>query len=104
MIEEALSESQCAIVGPYSRVAPALEAARTEQLDAAVLDVNLAGARVYPVAEILAGRGIPFLLLSGYGSEGAPSAHPEWTVCNKPFTPEELVSRLRQQIGQRAVN
>ena len=68
LIEDILTDSKCIIVGPYDRVPAALEAARTLALDAAVLDVNLAGTKVYPVAEMLSARGIPFVLLSGYGA------------------------------------
>ena len=50
----------------------ALDAVRSEQFDLAVLDVNLGGEKVYPVAELLAERHIPFVFLSGYGDEAIP--------------------------------
>jgi CheY-like chemotaxis protein len=99
LIEDILADSKCIIVGPYDRVPAALEAARTLALDAAVLDVNLAGTKVYPVAEMLSARGIPFLLLSGYGPEAAPAAHASWPVCSKPFKPEQLITTLAEQIA-----
>jgi|SRR4051794_38862315 len=102
LIEDALSTSKCVIVGPYDRVPAALEAARTLALDAAILDVNLAGTKVYPVAEMLSGRGIPFLLLSGYGPDAAPIEHPSWPVCSKPFRAEQLTAMLAQQIASTA--
>jgi hypothetical protein len=40
---------------------------------------------VYPVAEALSARRIPFLLLSGYGANAVPDDHPEWRFCDKPF-------------------
>jgi len=101
LIEEVLTDSGCIIVGPYDRVPRALEAARTLDLDAAVLDVNLAGMKVYPVAEMLSDRGIPFLLLSGYGPGAVPAEHPSWPVCSKPFKNEELIAMLAQQIAAR---
>jgi len=101
LIEDTLSESDCIIVGPFDKVSNALKAAQAEQIDAAVLDVNVAGVRVYPVAEVLAARGIPFLLLSGYGQDAVPLSHPEWRACSKPFTPEDLVSKLIDQVKQR---
>ncbi len=94
LIEDTLADEQCIVLGPYDRVPAALAAVEIETVDAAILDVNLAGVKVYPVAELLAARGIPFLLLSGYGQSAAPSEHPEWRVCNKPFTPEQLVAQL----------
>jgi hypothetical protein len=49
---------------------------------------------VYPVAEALARRGIPFLLLSGYGSGAVPPGHPEWIACSKPFHTDDLIDAL----------
>ena len=94
LIEDILADHQCTVVGPFERVSKALEAARVEQIDVAVLDVNLAGEKVYPVAEILEERGIPFLLLTGYGTQAVPPNHPNWTAQGKPFRPAELVAAL----------
>ena len=94
LIEDFLADLGCKTIGPFRSVAQALEAARTEDLDLAVLDVNLDGERVYPVAELLAERHIPFLFLSGYGEEAIPPDHAEWKVCAKPFKSEVLVRML----------
>jgi DNA-binding response OmpR family regulator len=94
LIEDFLADMGCTTVGPFRSVAVALEAARTEDLDLAVLDVNLDGERVYPVAEMLAERRIPFLFLSGYGEEAIPPGHAEWKVCAKPFRSEVLMRML----------
>jgi CheY-like chemotaxis protein len=101
LIEDILTDSKCIIVGPYDRVPAALEAARTLALDAAVLDVNLAGTKVYPVAEMLSARGIPIVLLSGYGAGAAPAEHASWQVCSKPFKSEQLIAILAEQIASR---
>jgi len=98
LIEDVLVEEGCTIVGPFNRVDAALIAARTEKIDLAVLDVNLAGVKVFPVADALAERGVPFLFLSDYGEHAAPPSHPEWRVCSKPFRPEELTQKLRDQL------
>ena len=98
LIEDTLTDENCVVVGPFDSVKSALTAARTEPLDAAVLDVNLNGAKVYPVAEMLASRGIPFLLLSGYGPNAIPNDRPEWRVCSKPFKPTELVVQLVERV------
>ena len=96
LIEETLIDYGCVVTGPFSTVGSALAAAQEVAVDAAVLDVNLRGERVYPVAEMLAARGIPFLLLSGYGRDGVPPAHPEWQACAKPFLPRDLVATIAQ--------
>jgi CheY-like chemotaxis protein len=98
LIEDMLAEQECSVIGPFSRLPDALEAAQTEALDLAVLDVNIAGVKVYPVAEVLAVRGVPFLFLSGYGQNAIPKGHPDWQVCNKPFRKEELIGMLVNQL------
>jgi CheY-like chemotaxis protein len=94
LIEDLLVDLGCSIVGPCSSVAKALEAARIEAFDLAVLDVNLRGEKVYPVAEVLAERHIPFLFLSGYGDEAIPSGRSAWKVCAKPFKGDDLAEML----------
>jgi DNA-binding response OmpR family regulator len=95
LLESILEDENCITVGPYSDLPSALEAAHREMVDAAVLDVNLAGQMVFPVAEVLAKRGVPFLLLSGYGMRALPEDRRHWPVCDKPFKTEELLSMLR---------
>ena len=94
MLEDFLNDFGCDVVGPCGTVEKALHVVRTEALDLAVLDVNLAGERVYPVAEALAERQIPFLFLSGYGEEAIPPGHADWKVCAKPFRGAELAGML----------
>lgn len=94
LIEEMLADIGCIILGPFSTVTKALAAASTEGFDLAVLDVNVAGEKVYPVADALAARDIPFLFLSGYGDTAIPPGHPDWKVCNKPFKVQELTDML----------
>jgi CheY-like chemotaxis protein len=80
----------------------ALEAARNEALDLAILDVNVAGVQVYPVADVLHARKIPFLFLSGYGRTAIPLEHPDWQVCAKPFHQEDLIGMLVGQLERAA--
>jgi CheY-like chemotaxis protein len=94
LIEDLLEECGCSIVGPCGSVEMAMELAQTEAFDLAVLDVNLRGLKVYPVAEVLAERHIPFLFLSGYGEEAIPPGHSGWKVCAKPFRGNDLVKML----------
>lgn len=100
MLEIALEEQQCTIVGPYGRLDEALSAARTELMDAALLDINLAGEMVFPAAEALAERQIPFLLLSGYGDTRLPPDRQHWPVCGKPFNMDDLFARLARLVGR----
>ena len=94
LIEEILFDHGCEVIGPFSTVETALLAARDTHAQVAVLDVNLRGKRVYPVAETLEARGIPFLLMSGYGREGIPPEHPDWIAHAKPFLASDLVRAI----------
>ncbi len=98
MIEEILVDHHCSIVGPYATVAEAVEAARREPIDLALLDVNIGGAQVYPVADALMARRIPFLFLSGYGQSAIQHDHPDWRVCSKPFREDDLIGMLREKL------
>lgn len=69
MVEDMLAELGAQVIGPAGSLAEALLLAE-EQIDAALLDVNLEGERVYPVAERLTVRGVPFVFATGYGATG----------------------------------
>jgi DNA-binding response OmpR family regulator len=99
LLETALEDAGCIVVGPFSRLDEALEAARRDNFDAALLDVNLAGEKVFPVAELLAARSIPFLLLSGYGDKATPPGHADWPTFGKPFNTDELLLVLSQMVS-----
>ena len=84
-----LQQAGYEVLGPCATLATALEAAQAQSFDGAILDINLRGELVYPVAEELARRGIPFLFLSGYAQLNIPEglrSHPrlakpaEWPV------------------------
>ncbi len=94
MLQDLLAEWGCAVVGPAGRLAKAVLLAGSEALDGAILDVNVGGADVYPVARALAGRGIPFIFVSGYAASRLP---PEWRnrpMLQKPFEPRELAQSM----------
>lgn len=99
LIEDILDAEQCITVGPYFHLEEALRAAQTEDIDLALLDVDLCGKKVYPVAEELSRRNIPFLLFSGYGAQIVPPEHPDWRCYSKPFKYAELLSRMRELVS-----
>jgi DNA-binding response OmpR family regulator len=94
LLESALSDEDCIIIGPFASVAQASQAARSGPVDFALLDVNVADGQVYPIAQILEERGIPFLLLSGYGDGDIPAGHAHWPMASKPFSIEPLIERI----------
>ena len=64
--------------------------AKTEEYDLAILDINLQGFNVRPVAEVVMDRGLPFFFLSGYGPEVVPDGFNGMPLLNKPCTLEML--------------
>lgn len=94
LLEDMLGDLGYEIAGTASRVDDAAALAREGQFDAAILDVNLNGQEVFPVAEILAGRGIPFVFATGYGERGLPLAHQHRPTLQKPFQQETLERQL----------
>jgi CheY-like chemotaxis protein len=101
LIEETLVDHRCVVVGPVTNLIEAIGVARQAMVDIAVLDVNLRGEKVYPVAELLEERGIPFILLSGYGKDAIPADRPAWRACSKPFSPNDLMALLVEQLTSR---
>ena len=94
LIEEILESAGCIVAGPIPRLAEALDAAHHENCDAAVLDVNLAGERIDPVANALCERNVPFLFVTGYGASALPGEYTERPLIHKPFRMADLLSAV----------
>lgn len=84
------------IVGPAGTVDEALRLVADKLPDAAVLDVNLGGELVYPIAEWLRARGVPFVFCSGYEHLDTHSAYDQWPRVGKPVDIQLLDSELRR--------
>lgn len=97
MLEGMLADLGHEVVGTASSADQAIEMARREPLDFAILDVNLDGQEVYPVAEALAARGIPFAFATGYGRQRLPEPHRARPILRKPFQQPDL-ERIVTQI------
>ena len=83
------------VLGPVPSVAGALALlAGTAVPDAAILDVNLGGEMVFPVAEALRERGVPFIFTTGYDGWSLPPAYAEVPRCEKPFNVRRCVLTL----------
>jgi two-component SAPR family response regulator len=72
------------VVGPFSRCSDALAAIEADEIDAAILDVNLDGEMVYPLADMLTERGVPFIFVTGYGAESIEERFTHIPVIQKP--------------------
>lgn len=98
MVEDMLTDMGSIVVGPAGTIEAALQLALRETLDAAVLDVNVRGERIDPLAEALLARGVPVLFATGYGEVRLASGAPA-TVIDKPYTQDKLVRGLAAAMG-----
>ena len=89
LLEDMLMDFGCAIVGPAARLNVALDMAQGD-FDIAILDVNLAGESIYPVADALAERNRPFVFSTGYGGAGIKDPYRDRPVVQKPFSQQDL--------------
>ena len=101
LIEDMLQSAGCVVSGPIPRVPEALEAVQRETYDAAVLDINLAGVRIDPVADALCRRDVPFIFVSGYSAGALPPAYAERPRVCKPFRMAELLGAISNVLTSR---
>ncbi len=103
MIQECLVEFGCQIVGPVCTASDAVIAVKDGQFDAAVLDINLGDGLVYPAAQILAERGVPFVFVTGYDADSVDRRFSGVPVLQKPIEREMLqkmfVSGAKQSVA-----
>ena len=96
LIEDMLTELGCLVIGPASRLDEAIELAKTAEIDCAVLDVNLGGQPIFPLADLLRERGAPFAFATGYGDAGLRDADRGSPVLQKPFREGDLARVLTE--------
>jgi|HubBroStandDraft_6_1064221.scaffolds.fasta_scaffold99445_2 DNA-binding response OmpR family regulator len=99
-LEDALREVGAQIVGPATTLQEALLLANTKRLDCAVLDINLNGDMVFPVADELDKRGVPFVFLTGYTAEFMPARYVKVPRYEKPFRHTVLMQGLSRLLAQ----
>ncbi len=96
LLEDMLTDLGYELVGVAGRVDEAAEMAQTKDFDLAILDVNLDGQDVYPVADLIGKRGLPFMFVTGYGGRGLPDNYRNRPTLQKPFQLDELKRMLAQ--------
>jgi PAS domain S-box-containing protein len=96
MLADMLSAFGHKVDGPYSRFSDAILAAKSNNLQAGILDVNLGGEKTYAVADILTNRKIPFAFVTGYGPDTIVSAFAHAPVLQKPIEAAKLHALLQQ--------
>jgi two-component sensor histidine kinase/response regulator RpfG family c-di-GMP phosphodiesterase len=94
MMRDLLLQAGLSVIGPISSVSDALALVATQEIDAGVLDVNMGGEFVYPLAEQLKKREIPFIFVTGYTSESIDPRFRDYDVLQKPIDLASLKSSL----------
>ena len=94
-LREGLEHQGAEVMGPVATVADALELLRMEPAPhVAILDINLGGEMVYPVADALRARGIPFIFATGYEPWSIPQAYADVPRAEKPVGLTQSISKL----------
>lgn len=100
LLENILEDIGCVAVGPALTLQQAHDVVAAEaDIDAAILDVNLHGERIYPVAETLAGRNVPIAFATGYGGGGLEGQWRTRPAVQKPYTMDDIIRVLNSLIG-----
>jgi CheY-like chemotaxis protein len=94
LINDMVTELGYTVVAEAGRLEDALRAASSAEIDVAILDVDLAGEAIAPVAAVLAARGMPFVFVTGYGEPGLPESYRDRPILKKPFQIESLKRTL----------
>jgi CheY-like chemotaxis protein len=94
VLEDDLRDAGASVVGPFSDLAAALDGAGSQAFDLALLDINLSGTMVYPLADALLARHVPFLFLSGYTGADLPLRFAAHRRLSKPYDPRRLVEEI----------
>ncbi len=98
-MEEILHSFGHEVVGPSGELDEAMGLARGQAIDLALLDVDLRGRPVFPLADILGGRGIPYVLVTGHDASSLPEAYRSRPRLRKPFEARELATAISRALA-----
>ncbi len=97
LIADMLEDLGCDVVGQALTLADAMKMARETDVQFAILDLNLGGEAIWPVAEILTERRVPFAFASGFGQQSADGRYPEAAWLQKPFQFGDVAALIEQR-------
>lgn len=100
MIADMVEELGHTIVAEAGNMTEALALAQTADFEIAVLDINVGGAKIEPVADVIAGRRLPFIFASGYGAAGVPEKFRDRPTLQKPFPKERLGKAIEETLRE----
>jgi CheY-like chemotaxis protein len=102
LIADMLGELGHTLAAEASHIDEALRLTQSTEFDLAILDVNLRGKMITPVAELITARGRPIIFATGYGSEGLPEEFRDFPVLPKPYQLEALAAMIGKVVYPRA--
>lgn len=98
-LRDVLSAAGAIVIGPFPTVADAVACLDTEtRVDLAILDVNLRGEMIFPVAELLDARAIPFIFTTGYQQESFPERFSQAARLEKPVAVDKVANAVREHV------
>ena len=99
LIEDMLAELGYTVAAAAARLDEAMQVAHEADFDIAILDINLNGEAIAPLADVLAARGLPFVFATGYGAAGIPDSHRDRPTLKKPFQLDHLRHTLQTALA-----
>lgn len=102
MVTDMLEELGYSVAAEAGEISEALKLAKSAEFDLAILDVNVNGKVISPVADLLAARKRPFIFATGYGSSGLPAEYRDRPALQKPFQIETLARTIEQALKRNA--
>ena len=98
MVAEMLEDLGYTIVAEAGELADAMRLAQSARFDVAILDVNVNGKVVTPVAHVIEERGLPYIFTTGYGAQGVPEEFRDRPILQKPFQMDTLARMIETAI------
>ena len=104
MVADMLEELGHSIAGEAGEIGQAIRLAQSTEFDLAILDVNVNGHMITPVAELIQARNLPFIFATGYGVAGVPAEYRDRPTLQKPFLTEKLAEMISRTLDVPAAN
>lgn len=103
MVADMLEELGYRVAAEAGELGEALKLAGSAEFDIAILDVNVNGKVISPVADLLKARNRPFIFATGYGSQGVPQDYRDRPALQKPFQIETLARLIETTLRSATV-
>ena len=104
MVADMLEELGHSVAGEAGEIGQAIKLAQATEFELAILDVNVNGHAITPVADVIKARNLPFIFATGYGAAGVPEEYRDRPTLQKPFLIERLAEVIIQVLKSPAAN